>query len=176
VSFTLEIHVVGLSCIVVGIEMTEVLQLSDATAFAALNVIGEPCRDTAPTTADGATRYRESCSFGKPVKSGPKTDHSEPHPKRNVETQGARAGRHRNRLSPVVHGFNARMFDEVAQHRDPSDYIASARYVYVSNAWRTPRSTSAWLQLPQQRLKTLVSTSSTVMILFVFTVIAPSPR
>ena len=27
---------------------------------------------------------------------------------------------------------------------------ASTRYVYVSNAWRPPRSTSAWLQLPQR--------------------------
>jgi hypothetical protein len=54
VPITGEILVVGFSCIVVGVKMTEVLQLREDAAFVSLNTVSEPCRDTASTLASGA--------------------------------------------------------------------------------------------------------------------------
>src|SRR5262249_39721137 len=43
--FWVKISIVGLSCIVVCIEMAEVIQLLETSVFVALNMGAEPCRD-----------------------------------------------------------------------------------------------------------------------------------
>jgi hypothetical protein len=64
-----EIHVVGLACIVVGVEMTEVLQLLEALAVIAPNIGGEPFWHTV-LHAGRALGAVKSGSVGERVKGG----------------------------------------------------------------------------------------------------------
>src|SRR5262245_34527522 len=67
------------------------------------------------------------------VKGGPKPNHSEPYPKRNVETQRASLGWHRNRHRLVDGVSNGRVVKEIAHPHDAFDLIDCLRRIRISH-------------------------------------------
>jgi hypothetical protein len=49
-----EIYLIGIACIVMSIEVTEIFQLLEALALVAPNIGFEPCRDAALAPTGGA--------------------------------------------------------------------------------------------------------------------------
>src|SRR5262249_22809540 len=120
---------VRLACIVVGVEVTEVLQLCKSLMLGTLQLGGVRCNDTF-SSAGGAFRLK-TCSLGERVEGGPEADRSEPRPKRNVPTQRTKLGLHRSWHRLLCCGFNRRMFQEVAHLLDAPDLVDRSRQTVV---------------------------------------------